>query len=303
MLDMGFIPDIRRVVEMIPQKRQTLLFSATVSKEIRRLAGALLTNPVMIETTPESTTVELVAQRVYMVNRNNKPDLLEHLLRQDQVGRTLVFTRTKHGADKVTRRLRKSGINSEAIHGNKSQNARTRAMQGFKNGRTQVLVATDIASRGIDVDEITHVVNYDMPVDAETYVHRVGRTARAGATGIAVSFCDRDEVGLLRAIERRSRIEIEVAEDAPELSFAAPARDARVGGGARSGKPRSGKPRSGGPGSSNSRGGKPRIGKPGGGGRSRTPQGGRGSTAGATGRKRSAKRNGPSRNSRPSGQR
>ncbi|TVQ33864.1 MAG: DEAD/DEAH box helicase [Phycisphaeraceae bacterium] len=223
MLDMGFIPDIRRIVGMIPTKRQTLLFSATVSTEIRRLANALLTDPVLVETTPESTTVELITQRVYMVDRKNKPALLEHMLRQDKVGRTLVFTRTKHGADKVTKHLRRAGVNAEAIHGNKSQNARMRTMAGFRSGVTRVLVATDIASRGIDVDEITHVVNFDMPVDAETYVHRVGRTARAGASGVAISFCDRDEIKGLRDIERRTRIQIEVADDAPELVYQAPA--------------------------------------------------------------------------------
>jgi len=218
MLDMGFINDIRKVVKMLPTDHQTLFFSATVSNEIRRLADAMLTNPVRVETAPEATTVDAISQRVYMVARHNKPMLLEQLLRKDGVERTLVFTRTKHGADKLTKILRRSSINADAIHGNKSQNARTRAMQGFKSGATTVLVATDVASRGIDVDDITHVVNFDMPVDPETYVHRIGRTARAGATGVAVSFCDRDEMGILRAIERRARIRIDVATDAPELT-------------------------------------------------------------------------------------
>ena len=222
MLDMGFINDIRKVVKMLPANRQTLLFSATVSGEIHRLAGALLRNPVRVETAPEATTVEAVAQRVYMVERKNKALLLERLLRQEDVGRTLVFTRTKHGADKLVKILRRSAINVEAIHGNKTQNARTRAMRGFKSGSTRVLVATDIASRGIDVDEITHVINYDMPIDPETYVHRVGRTARAGASGVAVSLCDRDELKVLRAIERRTRIALEVVNDIPDLTLRAP---------------------------------------------------------------------------------
>jgi len=222
MLDMGFINDIRKVVGMVPTTRQTLFFSATVSRDIRRLADSILTNPMGVETAPESTTVEAVTQRVYMVDRQNKAKLLERLLGQDEVGRTLVFTRTKYGADKLVKFLRRARINADAIHGNKSQNARTRAMRGFKSGSTKVLVATDIASRGIDVDEITHVVNYDMPIDPETYVHRVGRTARAGATGVAVSLCDRDEIKTLRAIERRARIEIEVVTDSSDLTFEAP---------------------------------------------------------------------------------
>lgn len=225
MLDMGFINDIRKVVKMLPPKRQTMFFSATVSREIRGLANSILTDPVCVETAPESTTVEAITQRVYMVERRNKSELLERLLNQDEVRRTLVFTRTKFGADKLVKNLRRARINADAIHGNKSQNARTRAMRGFKSGSTAVLVATDIASRGIDVDEITHVVNYDMPIDPETYVHRVGRTARAGASGVAVSLCDRDEIKTLRSIERRARIEIEVAKDISDLTFEAPAAD------------------------------------------------------------------------------
>ena len=223
MLDMGFLPDIRRIVGTLPSERQTLFFSATVSPEIRRLSDSILRNPVSIETARESTTAEAVAQRVYMVERQNKPMLLERLLNQDHVGRTLVFTRTKFGADKLAKLMRRASINAEAIHGNKSQNARTRAMNGFRSGATPVLIATDIASRGIDVDEITHVVNFDMPVDAETYVHRIGRTARAGASGVAVSFCDRDEIKILRAIERRTKANIEVFTDVPELLYDAPA--------------------------------------------------------------------------------
>ncbi|MFT5422275.1 MAG: ATP-dependent RNA helicase RhlE [Phycisphaerales bacterium] len=222
MLDMGFINEIRKVVKMIPADHQTLLFSATVSREIRELSGALLRDPVTIETAPEATTIELITQKVYMVSRENKPHLLERLLGEEGVGRSLVFTKTKHGADKLVKVLNRAGINADAIHGNKSQNNRMRALQGFKSGKVRVLVATDIASRGIDVDDITHVVNYEMPLDPETYVHRIGRTARAGASGVAISFCDRDEFGLLRSVERRARIQIEVADDQPDLTTKGP---------------------------------------------------------------------------------
>jgi len=301
MLDMGFINDIRKVVDMLPEQRQTLFFSATVSSEIRKLAASLLDNPVRIETAPEATTVDAIAQRVYHVERMNKSVLLERVLRRDEVGRTLVFTRTKHGADKLTKVLLRNGINADAIHGNKSQNARNRAMQGFKTGQTKVLVATDVASRGIDVDNITHVVNYDMPVDPETYVHRIGRTARAGASGIALSFCDRDEMGILRAIERRSNIKIEVGQDFPELAFEAHAvtRPHRPGGGY-GGKPSYKKNgfRSGG---KNNGGGGNRGGGGGGGTRSRRdrPSDERFSEGGSTARPRKAKPG--SRNRKPGG--
>jgi len=223
MLDMGFINDIRKVVGMIPEDRQTLFFSATVSREIRRLADAILDNPACVETAPESTAVEAIAQSVYMIQQQNKPILLERVLSERSVGRALIFTRTKYGADKLVKILRRSDIDAEAIHGNKTQNARTRAMKRFKSGSTKVLVATDIASRGIDVDEITHVINFDMPIDPETYVHRIGRTARAGATGIALSFCDYDEVGIFRAIERRTKTRLDIAQDHDDLTFEVPA--------------------------------------------------------------------------------
>ncbi len=230
MLDMGFIHDIRKVVGMIPEDRQTLFFSATVSKEIRRLADSMLDDPARVETAPESSTVDAIAQRAYCVDRANKPELLGRLLNQKEVNRALVFTRTKYGADKLVKILRREKINAEAIHGDKSQNARTRAMGRFKSGATRVLVATDIASRGIDVDEITHVFNFDMPIDVETYVHRIGRTARAGATGIAIAFCDRDEIRMLRSIERRAKIQIEVGEGHEDLTFEAPATPRRAPG-------------------------------------------------------------------------
>jgi ATP-dependent RNA helicase RhlE len=259
MLDMGFINDIRKIVAMIPVDRQTLFFSATVSPEIHRLAGMILRDPITVETSPESTTVELIAQRVYMVERINKPLLLERMLGLDEVRRTLVFTRTKHGADKLTKILNRAGINADTIHGNKSQNARNRAMDGFKSGMTRVLVATDVASRGIDVDNISHVVNFDMPIDPETYVHRIGRTARAGATGVAMSFCDRDELGILRAIERRTRIEIEVGKEFPELAYEI---------GTRSYRPSSGKPQRSSYGANKPRADRPRNDQP------REPRGG-----------------------------
>ncbi|MEX2671160.1 MAG: DEAD/DEAH box helicase [Phycisphaeraceae bacterium] len=215
MLDMGFINDIRKIVAHVPQQRQTLLFSATMAREIRKLADALLRKPVVVQITPDEPTVDRVEQCVYYVDRKNKQLLLSELVGQLAMTRAIVFTRTKHGADKVVRQLRKTGINADAIHGNKSQNARQRSLDNFKADRVPVLVATDIASRGIDVDGVTHVVNYDITHEPETYVHRIGRTARAGAAGIAISFCDRDEVSNLRAIERLLGERIAVNEDHP----------------------------------------------------------------------------------------
>ena len=223
MLDMGFIRDIRKVVEWLPDRRQTLLFSATIPAEIRWLADSILRQPVFVQASPGASTVEAVSQSVYLVARKNKPILLERLLRHEAMERTLIFTRTKYGADKLVRILRRSGIEAGAIHSNKNQNARARALDGFKSGRMPVLVATDIASRGIDVDEITHVVNFDIPNVSETYVHRIGRTARAGASGIALSFCDHEEFDDLRAIERLIGMPLDVIENAPDLGFDAPA--------------------------------------------------------------------------------
>lgn len=222
MLDMGFIPDIRRIVEMTREDRQTLFFSATVSRDIRRLSDSILTKPVSIQTAVESTTVDAIEQRIYMIDRDKKPELLERVIHDPELSRALVFSKTKHGCDKLVKMLRRFNVDAEAIHGDKSQNARTRAMRRFKSGSTKILIATDIASRGIDVDNITHVINYDMPLDPETYVHRIGRTARAGAKGIAVSFCSFDEIGLFRQIERRSQIQIPVGQDHEDLTFEAP---------------------------------------------------------------------------------
>jgi ATP-dependent RNA helicase RhlE len=213
MLDMGFIQPIRKIVASLPKARQTLLFSATMPPEIRALASSMMKNPATVQVANQSSTAPNIEQSVYMVDRAAKPDLLAHLVKTLPIARAIVFTRTKHGADRVVRNLHARGIRSEAIHGNKSQNARERALQNFKNNKTPILVATDIASRGIDVDDITHVVNYDLTHEPETYVHRIGRTARAGASGFAVSFCDRDEVSNLKAIERLLRKTIPVKTD------------------------------------------------------------------------------------------
>lgn len=215
MLDMGFINDIRKIIREIPDERQTLFFSATMPPQIQGLANSLLRNPVKVEVTPVATTAEKVEQSIYMVPKKDKHNLLLHLLKEHQIRRTLVFTRTKHGADKITKDLKKANISSDAIHGNKSQNARQRALENFKNGKLKVLVATDIAARGIDVDGLTHVINYDLPNVPETYVHRIGRTGRAGADGIALSFCDREERPYLRDINKITKQEIKIIHDHP----------------------------------------------------------------------------------------
>jgi ATP-dependent RNA helicase RhlE len=208
MLDMGFIHDIRKIVAKLPTERQTLFFSATMPQQIAELARAMLRDPVKVSVTPAATTVEKVEQRVIHVGRPAKPALLADLLREEAIDRALVFTRTKHGADKVVRGLVKAGIAAHAIHGNKSQNQRERVLAEFRSGKIRTLVATDIAARGIDVDGISHVFNYDLPNEPETYVHRIGRTARAGATGIAISLVDGEEVAYLRAIEKLIRLSI-----------------------------------------------------------------------------------------------
>jgi superfamily II DNA/RNA helicase len=208
MLDMGFIRDIRRIVAKLPAKRQTLLFSATMPREIADLANHMLRDPVRVAVTPAATTVEQIEQRVIHLDRAGKPALLAEILRQESVARTLVFTRTKRGADKVVRALAKAGLAAEAIHGNKSQGQRERVLAAFRAGRLRTLIATDIAARGLDVEGISHVVNYDLPNIPESYVHRIGRTARAGADGIAISFCDPEERAFLRDIERLIRMSI-----------------------------------------------------------------------------------------------
>jgi ATP-dependent RNA helicase RhlE len=202
MLDMGFLPDIRRIVAALPAKRQSLFFSATMPDTIAGLAGSLLTDPVRVASTPISSPVERIDQRVLHVSQDGKRDLLQSLLEDDDLHRVLVFTRTKRRAESVSRQLRSEKVRADAIHSDKSQNARNQALHGFRTGRTRVLVATDIAARGLDVDDVSHVINYDLPHEPESYIHRIGRTARAGATGSAFSFCSPVERNLLRDIER-----------------------------------------------------------------------------------------------------
>jgi superfamily II DNA/RNA helicase len=208
MLDMGFIHDIKKIVAMLPKSRQTLFFSATMPQEITRLADAMLRDPVRVAVTPQASTADRIDQRVILTEKASKPSLLVEVLKTEKTDRVLVFTRTKHGADKVVRGLQKAGHAAEAIHGNKSQNQRERVLAAFRDGKLRTLIATDIAARGIDVDGVSHVVNYDLPNIPESYIHRIGRTARAGAEGVAISFCDNEERAYLRDIERLIRITI-----------------------------------------------------------------------------------------------
>ncbi|MBN2598151.1 DEAD/DEAH box helicase [Labilibaculum sp.] len=217
MLDMGFIHDIRRIIDLLPKRRQSLFFSATMPASIVSLAGKILGNPDRVTVKPEQTTAEKVGQSLYYVSKKAKPKLLIFLLKTEETDSTLVFSRTKHGADKVVKGLQKAGIPAEAIHGNKSQNARQLALSNFKNGSTKVLVATDIAARGIDVSELSLVVNYDLPNIPETYVHRIGRTGRASASGNAISFCDTEEKPYLKDIQKLIRQDIDVVKDHPFL--------------------------------------------------------------------------------------
>ena len=213
MLDMGFIPDIKRVLKQVPASRQTLFFSATLSPAIARLADGMVSNPARVEIAPDAPAVDRIQQKVMFVNGPHKIPLLISVLGRSGTGKAIVFTQMKHAANKVVEKLNKAGISAAAIHGNKSQSARTRAMSGFKRGDCPVLVATDVASRGIDVDDVTHVVNYDMPVEAETYVHRIGRTARAGAEGDAISFCSPEDRAYLHSVEKLLGTEVPVDED------------------------------------------------------------------------------------------
>jgi len=215
MLDMGFIVPVKRIVAKLPKERQTLLFSATMPQAVHGLVASLLKEPVRVEVTPVATTAERISQRVHFVEKANKRALLQHLLTDQAIARALVFARTKHGANKVAEQLARSGVRADAIHGNKSQNARQKALEDFRNGKVRVLVATDIAARGIDVDGITHVINFDLPNEPESYVHRIGRTARAGAEGIAISFCDAEERTFLRDIEKTIRQQVAVDADHP----------------------------------------------------------------------------------------
>jgi ATP-dependent RNA helicase RhlE len=221
MLDMGFIRDVRKLVAMLPRQRQSMLFSATMPDDVVKLVGDMLHQPERIEVTPQGRTADRVSQKLYYVPTMQKRQLLLQLLKDQAMSRVLVFTRTKHGANKVAEHLSRNGIGSDAIHGNKSQNARQRALDMFRAGKVRVLVATDIAARGIDIDDVSHVVNFELPNEPESYVHRIGRTARAGAGGMAISFCDGSERGYLRDIERLTRLKIEAVEhDLPPMTEA-----------------------------------------------------------------------------------
>jgi ATP-dependent RNA helicase RhlE len=215
MLDMGFIHDVKKILAALPQKRQSLFFSATMPPEIVRLAGSIVYKPVKVEVTPSASTVDIVNQFVYFIDRGNKNSLLLELLKDEKIKTALVFTRTKYGADKVVRVLKKKNISAEAIHGNKAQNARQKALSGFKAQTTRVLVATDIAARGIDVDDLEYVINFEIPNISETYVHRIGRTGRAGANGTAISFCDAEEKEYLKDIEKLITKKIQVVDNHP----------------------------------------------------------------------------------------
>jgi ATP-dependent RNA helicase RhlE len=215
MLDMGFIHDVKKVVAKLPKERQTLFFSATMPPEIQKLANTILVNPEKVEVTPVSSTAETIQQSIFFVDKKDKKSLLAFLLQDKTIASALVFTRTKHGADKVAKDLNRAHIHAEAIHGNKSQGARQRALNNFKSGETRVLVATDIAARGIDVDALSHVINYELPEVPETYVHRIGRTGRAGASGIAYSFCDEEEKDNLKGIQKLIGFSIPVVDTHP----------------------------------------------------------------------------------------
>lgn len=236
MLDMGFVHAIRKVIAMLPARRHNLFFSATMPPDILQLASTMLVDPVRVEVTPVSSTAELISQSLMNVGKDKKRDLLRHVLKNPAMKRVIVFTRTKHGANKVSEILDRSGVTAEAIHGNKSQSARQKALENFRSGRTRVLIATDIAARGIDIDDITHVINFELPNVAETYVHRIGRTARAGASGMAISFCDEEERAYLRDIEKLINKKIPVDRDQPfHIDYQGPVRPAppeqRGGGG------------------------------------------------------------------------
>ena len=290
MLDMGFIHDMRKIIAMLPSDRQTLFFSATLPAEVRELADSMLRDPLEVKTAPQATPAETVSQSVFFVAKKEKKALLVKLLAEEATGRVIVFARTKHGADKLHRDLDKVGIRAAAIHGNKSQAQRERALADFKSPRPPVLIATDIAARGIDVDDVAHVVNYELPHEPETYVHRIGRTGRAGQSGAAVSFCDADERPRLVAIERLLKRSIPARNEPPAWSGSASGDEPSTGG------QRS--ERSGGRGQRRGRRGNARSGQPAqGGGRSHS-QGGRdqGHASGGTGRQRGPK---PTRSPEP----
>jgi ATP-dependent RNA helicase RhlE len=231
MLDMGFLPDLKKIIAALPQKRQSLFFSATMPPKIVELSQRLLTDPVSVNVTPKSTSVKRIQQQVLFVDRSEKQEILRQLLALDDVERAIVFTRTKRGANVVAEKLLRAGITAVAIHGNKSQNARQRALESFRKQEVRVLVATDVAARGIDIDGITHVVNFDMPVEAESYVHRIGRTGRAGADGIALSFCTSEEYDELLAIEKLIDMPLASANERPPMKASGLPRQLGGGGG------------------------------------------------------------------------
>ena len=263
MLDMGFIHDVRRIVSQLPRQRQTLFFSATLPSEVRQLADSMLRDPLEVKTTPQATPAETVAQSVFFLPQKQKMHLLIHLLKNEGMSRVIVFTRTKHGANRLQRDLDKAGIRAAAIHGNKSQNAREKALAEFKSPRPPVLIATDIAARGIDVDEVSHVVNFELPHEPETYVHRIGRTGRAGLTGEAVTLCDHEERPRLLAIEKLLRKSIPHRGDLPDLPkvefSAAEPRSEQRSGGRQGGGQRSGGRRGSSGGGGGDRSGRPRA--------------------------------------------
>lgn len=282
LLDMGFIRDVKKIVAMTPSRRQSLLFSATMPKEVAHLAKEMLRDPARVDVSPKEVTVSKIEQRVVLVNNANKQQALEHILRDESVRRAIVFTRTKHGANKVAKKLVQAGIGADAIHGNKSQNARQRALANFKDGDIWVLVATDIAARGIDIDGVSHVINQELPHEPESYVHRIGRTGRAGAAGIAWSLVDPDERSRLRAVERLikfepAKVELDITYSAPVTTQPSGDKAARGSQGVRGGR---------GGGGGNGRGGNRRgrngnsgnskSGNSGGSGNSRGRRGGRG---------------------------
>ncbi|SFC81105.1 DEAD/DEAH box helicase [Spirosoma endophyticum] len=259
MLDMGFIHDVKKVITKLPERRQSLFFSATMPPDVAKLADTILRNPAKVEVTPVSSTADTIQQAMYFVGKDDKRKLLVHILNDQKIKSALVFARTKHGADKVVKDLLKAGIGAEAIHGNKSQNARQRALSNFKSRETRVLVATDIAARGIDVDELSHVINYELPNIPETYVHRIGRTGRAGHDGIALSFCDAEETDFLKDIHKLIGKRVPVIEDHPYVldvataaMMPAPAQQRGRNGSGRPGNRNGGQQRTGGGRSSNS---------------------------------------------------
>lgn len=215
MLDMGFIHDIKKIIALLPQKRQSLFFSATMPKSIVNLSQSILNKPVKVEVAPQSSTADTIQQKVYYTNKADKKDLLVHILKDESINRVLLFSRTKHGADKIARNLKKKNINAAAIHGDKAQAQRQKALEGFKAGKTRVLVATDIAARGIDIEKLSYVINYDIPNESETYVHRIGRSGRAGLSGNAISLCEPEENDFIISIEKLIKKQIPIVKDNP----------------------------------------------------------------------------------------